>query len=70
MDFLQNATDDQIALMGCFVAIVASAVLMYVSVFLNRSHRQTQERKTLNRTLPLAGRTEHVPAETSHRKVA
>ena len=73
MDFLQNATDDQIALMGCFVALVASAALMYVSVFLSRSHRKSQLRETMNRTLSLAARYEQSTppaAETSQRKVA
>ena len=70
MDFLQNATDDQIALMGCFVALVASAALMYVSVFLSRSHRKIQVRESLNRTLPIAARDGRPEVETSHRKVA
>ncbi len=73
MDFLQNATDDQIALMGCFVALIASAGLMYVSVFLSRSHRKTQVRESLSRTLSLTAREPHSsqPAgETSQRKVA
>jgi hypothetical protein len=70
MDFLQNATDDQIALMGCFVALVASAALMYVSVFLSRSKSTTEARVTLNRTLPIAARDARPEVETSHRKVA
>ena len=70
MDFFQNATHDQIALMGCFVALVASAALMYVSVYLSRTSRQTQVRETLNRTIPMAARDERPEVETSHRKVA
>ncbi len=70
MDLFQNATDDQIALMGCFVALAASAALMYVSVFLNRSHRKTEERVTLSRTLSIANHDELSNVETSHRKVA
>ena len=53
MDFLQNATDDQIALLGCFVALVTSAALMYVSVFLSRSNRKGQVREATQRTLTL-----------------
>lgn len=45
MDLLQGFTDDQIALMGCFVALVTSVALMYVSAFLNRYHRQTRIRR-------------------------
>lgn len=70
MDFFQNATHDQIALMGCFVALVASAALMYVSVYLGRVNRQIQVRETLNRTIPMAARDERPEVETSHRKVA
>ena len=73
MDFLQNATDDQIALMGCFVALIASAGLMYISVFLSRLHRKTQVRESLNRTLSLTAHEPHTPqpaADASQRKVA
>jgi hypothetical protein len=72
MDFLRNATDDQIALMGCFVALVTSAALMYVSVYLNRTQRKTQIRKDAGHTLPLAARDER-SAQTTQvqtRKVA
>ncbi|MBC7815762.1 MAG: hypothetical protein IAG10_02560 [Planctomycetaceae bacterium] len=72
MDFLQNATDDQIALMGCFVALVTSAALMYVSVFLSRSNRKSQVREVTQRTLALNTREDRSaqPAETQKRKVA
>lgn len=69
MDYLQNATDDQVALLGCFVALVTSAALMYVSVFLSRNHRKAPVRETSNRTLTLPGR-EPTTAESSQRKVA
>ena len=72
MDFLQNATDDQIALMGCFVALVTSAALMYVSVFLSRSQRKSQVREATQRTLALTTR-EQLPvqaSDTNQRKVA
>lgn len=72
MDFFQNATDDQIALMGCFVALVTSAALMYVSVFLNRTHRKTQIRRDAGHTFPVSARDERTTqaAETKTRKVA
>ena len=72
MDFLQNATDDQIALLGCFVALVTSAALMYVSVFLSRSNRKGQVREATQRTLTLTAR-EELPvqaSQASQRKVA
>lgn len=72
MDFLQNATDDQIALMGCFVALVTSAALMYVSVFLSRSNRKGQVREATQRTLMLTARENRSvqTAEAEKRKVA
>ena len=72
MDFLQNATDDQIALLGCFVALVTSAALMYVSVFLSRSFRKRPVREATKRTLTMTVREENSarPTEAAPRKVA
>lgn len=72
MDFLQNATDDQIALMGCFVALFTSAALMYVSVFLSRNHRKQQSRDAASQTLTLSAREQRFAksTETKPRKVA
>ena len=72
MDFFQNATDDQIALMGCFVALVTSSALMYVSVFLNRTQRKTQIRRDAGHTMPLSVRDQRAtqPVEAKTRKVA
>lgn len=69
MDFLQNATDDQIALMGCFVALMTSAALMYLSVFLNRTHRKTQLRKDLPHSFSVADHSAQ-PVKEDSRKVA
>jgi hypothetical protein len=54
------------------VALVTSAALMYVSVFLNRTHRKTQIRKDAGHTLPLAARDERSTqtAQVPSRKVA
>ena len=72
MDFFQNATDDQIALMGCFVALVTSAALMYVSVFLNRTQRKALIRRDAGHTMPLSVRDQRAtqPVEAKTRKVA
>ncbi|TXT34055.1 MAG: hypothetical protein FD138_1745 [Planctomycetota bacterium] len=70
MDFFQNATDDQIALMGCFVALVTSAALMYVSVFLNRTHRKTQIRRDAGHTFSVSAREATQSVESKTRKVA
>jgi hypothetical protein len=70
MDLFQNFTEDQIALMGCFVALLTSVALMYVSVFLNRSQRKTETREMLKPTLSIATHDERPEVEPSHRKVA
>lgn len=70
MDLFQNLSDDQVALMGCFVALVASAALMYVSAFLNRSQRKSETRAITKPTLAIAKCDERPEVETSHRKVA
>lgn len=71
MDLFQNATDDQIALMGCFVALVASAALMYVSVYLNRSQRNVRDEDVVSRTLALKVHSDRSETEnTTKRKVA
>ena len=72
MDFLRNATDDQIALMGCFVALVTSAALMYVSVFLNRTQRKTRIRQDAGHPMSLAARDERAARtpDVQTRKVA
>ncbi|MFM9964391.1 MAG: hypothetical protein ACKV2Q_24580 [Planctomycetaceae bacterium] len=72
MDFLKTATDDQIALLGCFVALVTSAALMYVSVFLSRSNRKGKVREATQHTLTLTAREDRPVQkfETEKRKVA
>jgi hypothetical protein len=70
MDFMQGFTDDQIALMGCFVALMTSAALMYVSVFLNRTHRKTQLRRDAGHTMSVSARDERSAQPAKSRKVA
>lgn len=72
MDFFQNATDDQIALMGCFAALLTSAALMYVSVYFNRTQRKPQIRRDAGHPMPLSARAERAPqtVEVKPRKVA
>jgi hypothetical protein len=50
VSFLQNLTDDQTALLGCFVALLASGTLMSLSYYLGQVSRP---RRTLS---PAAGR--------------
>lgn len=70
MDFMKDFTDDQIALMGCFVALLTSAALMYVSVFLNRTHRKTQLRRDAGHPMPQSTREERSLQPAKSRKVA
>ncbi len=44
--FLQSASDDQIALLGCAGALLTSGFLMYVSYFLGPIARQDRMRQT------------------------
>ena len=44
MNLLQGANDDQIALIGCLVALIGSATLMYVSFFVGPAARRTNRR--------------------------
>lgn len=39
MEIFQNASDDQLALMGCGLALVTSALVMYFSYFIGSSAR-------------------------------
>ncbi len=42
MEFLQNASDDQIALMGCVVALMFSMAVMFLSGFVGRSNANSR----------------------------
>jgi len=42
MNPFQNASDDQLALMGCIVALVASIGILYLSYFLGPASRQDE----------------------------
>jgi hypothetical protein len=47
MDLLQNFSDDQTALLGCFAALTASGLLMSLSYYVgqwNQSNRPTTHR--------------------------
>jgi len=44
MNLLQGASDDQVALIGCLVALVGSAALMYVSFYVGPAARQQKQK--------------------------
>jgi hypothetical protein len=66
MDLFGNASDDQIALMGCAAVLLLSGGLMYVSFFLGR-HGQSEE--TTSRSIPLAA-VPKANSNSSERKAA
>ena len=66
MDLFSNASDDQIALMGCAAVLLFSGGLMYVSFFIGR-HGQSDE--TTSRSIPLAT-TQKTDSDSSERKAA
>jgi hypothetical protein len=43
MSLMQGASDDQVALMGCLVALIGSAGLMYLSFFVGPASRKTRK---------------------------
>lgn len=59
MNLLQGASDDQVALIGCLVALISSAGLMYLSFFVGPAGRR-QERDLIDEPSikPLAIRPE------------
>lgn len=46
MNLLQGASDDQVALIGCLVVLVASAGLMYLSFFVGPAARQQKRNES------------------------
>jgi hypothetical protein len=43
MELFSNPSDDQLALMGCGLALVVSAMLMYFSFYLGPMRKQQQQ---------------------------
>ncbi len=47
MEIFQNASDDQIALMGCAAALLFSGGLMYVSYFVGHGRRSSENQTAI-----------------------
>lgn len=43
-DLLQNASDDQLAMLGCSAALIFSSMVMYFSFYLGRNTRNSQSK--------------------------
>ena len=68
MDLLQGASDDQVALIGCFVALVGSAALMYLSYVMGPAGRQQSKKFNSEPTIkPMPMRSGN---ETHHERAA
>ncbi len=63
MDFLQTLTDDQTALLGCFVALAAAGLLMSLSYSLGQWNRSAGD---VNHRLPQS-RERHNEQDRSNR---
>jgi len=66
MELFTNASDDQIALMGCAAALLCSGGLMYIGFFVGR-HEQNKE--ATSRSIPLAP-VQKTDSDSSERKAA
>ena len=51
MNLMQGAGDDQVALIGCLVALVGSAGLMYLSFFVGPAARKQAREADSERTV-------------------
>lgn len=65
MDLFSNLTDDQLALLGCFAAILVSATVMSLSYYIGPASRTAQA----PRTLPHVERIRH-QSQDDQRKAA
>lgn len=70
MNLFQNASDDQVALIGCLVALVGSMALMYVSYFVGPAGRNAGSEETQGATRLFPNRTSNIATEASRDRAA
>lgn len=70
MFLFQNASDDQIALMGCLVALAGSMGIMYVSYFIGPAAHQNREEGGEQAMRPFPSRSTTFPAEAARDRAA
>ncbi len=70
MNLLQNASDDQVALIGCVVALAGSMALMYVSYFVGPAARRTGLSETPETTRKFAAHSRGITADVSRDRAA
>lgn len=70
MFLFQNASDDQVALIGCLVALAGSMGIMYVSYFIGPAARQNREQDSEQATRPFPSRSTNFPSEAARDRAA
>lgn len=70
MFLFQNASDDQIALIGCLAALAGSMAIMYVSYFIGPAGRQARAADSQQATRPFPNRSTNIPSEKNHDRAA
>lgn len=70
MFLFQNASDDQIALLGCLAALAGSMAIMYVSYFVGPAGRQARAEDSQQATRPFPNRSANIPSETIQDRAA
>ena len=70
MNLFQNASDDQVALIGCLVALVGSMSLMYVSYFVGPAARRASADESRDATRLFPNRSPELTADTARDRAA
>ncbi len=70
MNLFQNASDDQVALIGCLVALVGSMALMYVSYFVGPAARRASSDESRDATRLFPNRSPEFAGDTSRDRAA
>jgi hypothetical protein len=70
MYLFQNASDDQVALMGCLVALAGSMAIMYVSYFIGPAARQGRDEGSQSATRPFPNRNSAHPQDATRDRAA
>lgn len=70
MNLFQNASDDQLALVGCLVALVGSMTLMYVSYFVGPAARRVSPNESRDTTRLFPNRSSGLTGDSSRDRAA
>ena len=70
MFLFQNASDDQIAVIGCLVALAGSMGIMYVSYFIGPAARQNREQDNEQATRSFPSHSTSFPSEAARDRAA